>query len=231
MTENCKTLSFEFFTPKTASGLDKLVNIAKDFEAVHAEYFSVTFGAGGSTQQGTLDTCRSLFDATKTPIAPHISGIGSDKEAISLSLNAYKDKGLKKLVVLRGDLPSGFGSIGDFPYAVNLIDFINDEFDNYFEIEVGAYPETHPDAVSPEQDLKYFCEKMSRDVEGAVTQFFFDPDVYFKFVEDCEKLGCSKPITPGIMPITGKDALIRMAKNCGAKLPDSLITKLDTYSE
>ena len=231
MEKNSKTLSFEFFPPKTASGLDKLVNIAKDFEAVPAEYFSVTFGAGGSTQQGTLDTCRSLFDATKTPIAPHISGIGSDKEQISLSLSAYKDKGLKKLVVLRGDLPSGFGSIGDFPYAVNLIDFIIDEFENYFEIEVGSYPETHPEAVSPEQDLKYFCEKMSREVQGAVTQFFYNPDVYFKFIENCEKLGCSKPITPGIMPIVSKDALIRMAKNCGAKLPNSLIKQLDTYSK
>ena len=231
MEKNSKTLSFEFFPPKTASGLEKLIHIAKDFEAVPAEYFSVTFGAGGSTQRGTLDACRSLFDATKIPIAPHISGIGSDKEAISLSLNAYKNKGLKKLVVLRGDLPSGFGSIGDFPYAVNLIDFINDEFDNYFDIEVGAYPETHPEAVSPEKDLKYFCEKMSRNVEGAVTQFFFDPDVYFKFVENCEKLGCIKPITPGIMPITNKDNLMRMAKNCGAKLPNSLISQLDTYSQ
>ena len=211
MEKNSKTLSFEFFPPKTASGLEKLINIAQDFEAVPAEYFSVTFGAGGSTQQGTLDTCRLLFDATKTPIAPHISGIGSDKEAILQSLHAYKDKGLKKLVVLRGDLPSGFGSIGDFPYAVNLIDFIIDEFENYFEIEVGSYPETHPEAVSPEQDLKYFCEKMSREVEGAVTQFFYNPDVYFKFIENCEKLGCNKPITPGIMPIVNKDALIRMA--------------------
>ena len=231
MEENSKTLSFEFFPPKTASGLERLNNIAQAFEVVPAEYFSVTFGAGGSTQQGTLDTCSSLFDATKTPIAPHISGIGSDKEAILQSLYAYKDKGLKKLVVLRGDLPSGFGSIGDFPYAVNLIDFIIDEFENYFEIEVGSYPETHPEAVSPEQDLKYFCEKMSREVQGAVTQFFYNPDVYFKFIENCEKLGCSKPITPGIMPIVSKDALIRMAKNCGAKLPNSLIKQLDTYSK
>ena len=231
MEKNSKTLSFEFFPPKTASGLEKLIHIAQDFEAVPAEYFSVTFGAGGSTQQGTLDTCRSLFDATKTPIAPHISGIGSDKEQISLSLSAYKDKGLKKLVVLRGDLPSGFGSIGDFPYAVNLIDFIIDEFENYFKIEVGSYPETHPEAVSPEQDLKYFCEKMSREVEGAVTQFFYNPDVYFKFIENCKKLGCNKPITPGIMPIVSKGALIRMAKNCGAKLPNSLIKQLDTYSK
>ena len=231
MEKNSKTFSFEFFPPKTASGSQKLIDLAKIFEAVPADYFSVTFGAGGSTQQGTLDTCRSLFDATRTPIAPHISGIGSDKESISLALSAYKDKGLKKLVVLRGDLPSGHGSIGDFRYAVDLIDFINEEYDNYFEIEVGAYPETHPEAVSPDHDLKYFCEKMSREVQGAVTQFFFDADVYFRFVENCKKLGCDKPITAGIMPISNKDALIRMANNCGAKLPDSLIKQLDSYSE
>ena len=231
MEKNSKTISFEFFPPKTASGSQKLIDLAKIFEAVPADYFSVTFGAGGSTQQGTLDTCRSLFDATRTPIAPHISGIGSDKESISLALSAYKDKGLKKLVVLRGDLPSGHGSIGDFRYAVDLIDFINEEYDNYFEIEVGAYPETHPEAVSPDHDLKYFCEKMSREVQGAVTQFFFDADVYFRFVENCKKLGCDKPITAGIMPISNKGALIRMANNCGAKLPDSLIKQLDSYSE
>ena len=231
MEKNSKTFSFEFFPPKTASGSQKLIDLAKIFEAVPADYFSVTFGAGGSTQQGTLDACKSLFDATKTPVAPHISGIGSDKESISLALNAYKDKGLKKLVVLRGDLPSGHGSIGDFRYAVDLIDYINEEYDNYFEIEVGAYPETHPEAVSPDHDLKYFCEKMSREVQGAVTQFFFDTDVYFRFVENCKKLGCDKPITAGIMPISNKDSLIRMANNCGAKLPDSLIKQLDSYSE
>ena len=231
MEKNSKTISFEFFPPKTASGSKKLIDLAKIFEAVPADYFSVTFGAGGSTQQGTLDACRSLFDATKTPIAPHISGIGSDKESISHALNAYKDKGLKKLVVLRGDLPSGHGSIGDFRYAVDLIDYINEEYDNYFEIEVGAYPETHPEAVSPDHDLKYFCEKMSREVQGAVTQFFFDTDVYFRFVENCKKLGCDKPITAGIMPISNKDSLIRMANNCGAKLPDSLIKQLDSYSK
>ena len=231
MEKNSKTISFEFFPPKTASGSKKLIDLAKIFEAVPADYFSVTFGAGGSTQQGTLDTCRSLFDATKTPIAPHISGIGSDKESISHALNAYKEKGFKKLVVLRGDLPSGHGSIGDFRYAVDLIDYINEEYDNYFEIEVGAYPETHPEAVSPDHDLKYFCEKMSREVQGAVTQFFFDTDVYFRFVENCKKLGCDKPITAGIMPISNKDSLIRMANNCGAKLPDSLIKQLDSYSE
>ena len=230
MEQNSRTFSFEFFPPKTTLGLEKLIKIAQEFETVPAEYFSVTFGAGGSTQQGTLDACESLFDNTKIPIAPHISGIGSDRESLSAILNKYKDKGLKKLVVLRGDLPSGYGAIGDFPYAVNLIDFINKEFNEYFEIEVGAYPETHPEAISAEQDLIYFCEKMSRRVNGAVTQFFYDPDMYFKFTENCKKLGCEKPITPGIMPINDKDSLMRMAKNCGTNLPSSLLKQLNNYS-
>ena len=159
MAKNSKTFSFEFFPPKTASGQEKVISLGKEFESVPAEYYSVTFGAGGSTQQGTIDTCRSLFNATKVPIAPHISGIGSDKSSIKSMLQLYKDEGFKKLVVLRGDLPSGFGSVGDFPYAINLIEFINESFENYFEIEVGAYPETHPEAVSSEDDIQHFCQK------------------------------------------------------------------------
>ena len=229
MAKNSKTFSFEFFPPKTDSGLENLTSLAQKLETVPAEYFSVTFGAGGSTQQGTLDTCRSLFDSTKVPVAPHISGIGSNKESIALTLQAYKEYGFKKLVVLRGDLPSGYGSIGDFPYAIHLIEFIQNKFDNYFDIEVGAYPETHPDANSPEDDLMYFCDKFSAGAKGAVTQFFFDADVYFRFVENCAKLGVEQPITPGIMPIMSKDGLMRMARNCGAKVPSALIDKLEKF--
>ena len=229
MAKNSKTFSFEFFPPKTDSGLENLTSLAQKLETVPAEYFSVTFGAGGSTQQGTLDTCKSLFDSTKVPVAPHISGIGSNKESIALTLQAYKEYGFKKLVVLRGDLPSGYGSIGDFPYAIHLIEFIQNKFDNYFDIEVGAYPETHPDANSPEDDLMYFCDKFSAGAKGAVTQFFFDADVYFRFVENCAKLGVEQPITPGIMPIMSKDGLMRMARNCGAKVPSALIDKLEKF--
>ena len=129
MAKNSKTFSFEFFPPKTDSGLENLTSLAQKLETVPADYFSVTFGAGGSTQQGTLDTCKSIFDSTKVPVAPHISGIGSDKESIGRTLQAYKEYGFKRLVVLRGDLPSGYGSIGDFPYAINLIEFIQTKFD------------------------------------------------------------------------------------------------------
>ena len=231
MAKNSKTFSFEFFPPKTASGQENIITLGQKFESVPAEYFSVTFGAGGSTQQGTIDTCRSLFRSTKVPIAPHISGIGSDKDTIKTMLQLYKNEGFKKLVVLRGDLPSGFGSIGDFPYAVNLIEFINEGFGEYFAIEVGAYPETHPEAKSPEDDIKHFCQKISAGAKGAVTQFFFNPDVYFRFVENCQKLGMDKPITPGIMPINNRDGLIRMARNCGANIPLSLLEKLNSFSD
>ncbi len=229
MAKNSKTFSFEFFPPKTDSGLENLTSLAQKLETVPADYFSVTFGAGGSTQQGTLDTCKSIFDSTKVPVAPHISGIGSDKESIARTLQAYKEYGFKRLVVLRGDLPSGYGSIGDFPYAIDLIEFIQAKFDNYFEIEVGAYPETHPEAKSPEDDIKHFCEKVSAGANGAVTQFFFDADVYFRFIDNCAKLGVEQPITPGIMPIMSKDGLMRMAGNCGAKIPSSLIDSLEKF--
>lgn len=229
MAKNSKTYSFEFFPPKTDSGLENLTSLAQKLETVPADYFSVTFGAGGSTQQGTLDTCKSIFDSTKVPVAPHISGIGSDKESIARALQAYKEYGFKRLVVLRGDLPSGYGSIGDFPYAIDLIEFIQAKFDNYFEIEVGAYPETHPEAKSPEDDIKHFCEKVSAGANGAVTQFFFDADVYFRFIDNCAKLGVEQPITPGIMPIMSKDGLMRMAGNCGAKIPSSLIDSLEKF--
>lgn len=229
MAKNSKTFSFEFFPPKTDSGLENLTSLAQKLETVPADYFSVTFGAGGSTQQGTLDTCKSIFDSTKIPVAPHISGIGSDKESIARALQAYKEYGFKRLVVLRGDLPSGYGSIGDFPYAIDLIEFIQAKFDNYFEIEVGAYPETHPEAKSPEDDIKHFCEKVSAGANGAVTQFFFDADVYFRFIDNCAKLGVEQPITPGIMPIMSKDGLMRMAGNCGAKIPSSLIDSLEKF--
>ena len=229
MAKNSKTFSFEFFPPKTDSGLENLTSLAQKLETVPADYFSVTFGAGGSTQQGTLDTCKSIFDSTKVPVAPHISGIGSDKESIARTLQAYKEYGFKRLVVLRGDLPSGYGSIGDFPYAIHLIEFIQTKFDNYFKIEVGDYPETHPEAKSPEDDIKHFCEKVSAGANGAVTQFFFDADVYFRFIDNCAKLGVEQPITPGIMPIMSKDGLMRMAGNCGAKIPSSLIDSLEKF--
>ncbi len=231
MEKNSKTISFEFFPSKTDSGKEKLISAAKTFETLSAEYFSVTFGASGSTRKGTLETCVELYNSTKTPIAPHISGIGSTKEEIEAILKEYVDLGFKRLFVLRGDLPSGFGSVGDFRYAIDLINFIKKNYDNYFRIKVGAYPEVHPEALSAEVDLKHFIEKLDAGADGAVTQFFYEPSSYIDFLNNCIKLGVTAPITPGIMPITNKDALIRMSKSCGAKLPKPLIDKLSRFDK
>ena len=167
-----------------------------------------------------LDTCKSLFDSTKVPVAPHISGIGSNKESIALTLQAYKEYGFKRLVVLRGDLPSGYGSKGDFPYAIHLIEFIQNKFDNYFDIEVGAYPETHPEAKSPEDDLKYFCDKLSAGAKGAVTQFFFDAETFLRFRDKCVKQGIEGEIVPGILPVSNYKTLVKFANLTNVYVPD-----------
>jgi len=231
MEENSRIVSFEFFPPKTDSGKEKLISISKTFEAMSADYFSVTFGAGGSTKRGTLETCVELYNSTKTPIVPHISGIGSTKEDIKDMLDEYVELGFKRLMVLRGDLPSGFGSIGDFSYAIDLISFIKEHYENYFYIGVGAYPEVHPEALNAEEDLSHFAEKVKAGANSAVTQFFYEPSSYIEFVNKCAKMGVKTAITPGIMPITNKDLLIRMCKSCGAKLPKSLVSKLSDFDD
>tara|TARA_B100000482_G_scaffold168466_1_gene133828 strand:+ start:348 stop:1190 length:843 start_codon:yes stop_codon:yes gene_type:complete len=231
MEENSKTVSFEFFPPKTDSGKVKLISTSKAFEEMSADHFSVTFGAGGSTKRGTLETCVELYNSTKTSIVPHISGIGSTKEDIKCMLDEYIELGFKKLMVLRGDLPSGFGSTGDFSYAIDLIKFIKENYENYFYIGVGAYPEVHPEALNAEEDLNHFVEKVKAGANNAVTQFFYEPSSYIEFVNKCIKKGITTEITPGIMPITNKNSLIRMCKGCGAKLPKSLVSKLSEFDD
>ena len=229
MEGNSKIVSFEFFPPKTDSGKEKLISVAKTFKKISAEYFSVTFGAGGSTKAGTLETCVELYNSTKTLTVPHISGIGSTKEDIKDILDEYVELGFKRLMVLRGDLPSGFGPIGEFSYAIDLINFIREHYENYFYIGVGAYPEVHPEALNAQEDLNYFVEKVNAGANGAVTQFFYDPSSYIDFINECNKKGVTTAITPGIMPIKNKDSLIRMSKSCGAKLPNSLVSKLSEF--
>lgn len=231
MEENSKTISFEFFPPKTVLGKEKLILVAKTLEESSTEHFSVTFGAGGSTQSGTLETCIDLSNYTETQIVPHISGIGSSKEDIKIILDKYVKHGFNRLMVLRGDLPSGFGSIGNFPYAADLIKFIKENYDNYFHIGVGAYPEVHPEALNAEEDLNHFIEKLNIGANSAVTQFFYSPKSYIEFLNKCTQKGVVTPITPGIMPITDKDSLIKMSKSCGAKLPKNLISKLSEFDD
>ena len=220
--------SFEFFPPKTEKGKENLLKITKKLSAFSPEYFSVTYGAGGSTREGTVETCVAIKKIGQEA-RPHLSGIGASKTAIKEILNEYKKNGLKRIVALRGDLPSGLGGLGDFPYALDLIKFIK-KIEGNFSIEVAAYPEVHPDAESENLDFNNFVDKISAGADGAITQFFFEEDVYYRFMEKCEKTGLTIPVTPGIMPIHDFEALIRMAKNCSANIPVWLTERMERYS-
>ena len=220
--------SFEFFPPKTDKGKDDLINLIKRLSHFSPEYFSVTYGAAGSTRKGTLETCVSIKNLGQNT-CPHLSGIGSSKSVIKEILNEYKGYGLTRVVALRGDLPSGIGGFGDFPYALDLIKFIKREQES-FSIEVAAYPEVHPDAESENTDFENFLNKVEAGADGAITQFFFEEDSYFRFVEKCEKENVTIPIIPGIIPIHDFEALLRMAKNCSANVPMWLKEGMQKYS-
>ena len=220
--------SFEFFPPKTEKGKENLINLIKRLSHFSPEYFSVTYGAAGSTRKGTLETCVSIKNLGQNT-CPHLSGIGSSKSEIKEILNEFKGYGLTRVVALRGDLPSGIGGFGDFPYALDLIKFIKREQES-FSIEVAAYPEVHPDAESENTDFENFLNKVEAGADGAITQFFFEEDSYFKFVEKCEKENVTIPIIPGIMPIHDFESLVRMAKNCSANIPLWLKEGMQKYS-
>ena len=220
--------SVEFFPPKTEKGKENLINLIKRLSHFSPEYFSVTYGAAGSTRKGTLETCVSIKNLGQNT-CPHLSGIGSSKSVIKEILNEYKGYGLTRVVALRGDLPSGMVGFGDFPYALDLIKFIKREQES-FSIEVAAYPEVHPDAESENTDFENFLNKVEAGADGAITQFFFEEDSYFKFVEKCEKENVTIPIIPGIMPIHDFESLVRMAKNCSANVPLWLKEGMQKYS-
>ena len=220
--------SFEFFPPKTEKGKENLINLIKRLSHFSPEYFSVTYGAAGSTRKGTLETCVSIKNLGQNT-CPHLSGIGSSKSVIKEILNELKSYRLTRIVALRGDLPSGVGGFGDFPYALDLIKFIKKEQES-FSIEVAAYPEVHPDAESENTDFENFLNKVEAGADGAITQFFFEEDSYFKFVEKCEKENVTIPIIPGIMPIHDFESLVRMAKNCSANVPLWLKEGMQKYS-
>lgn len=227
-----QTFSFEFFPPKTDEGKEKLQAVRDQLGALKPKYFSVTFGAGGSTQQGTLETVldikQSGFDA-----APHISCIGTKKATITQLLDTYKANGITHLVTLRGDLPSGSGNVsgGDFNYANELVSFIRKEYGDYFFIEVAAYPEFHPQAKNAFADLDNFKRKVEAGANSAITQYFFNPDAYFRFVDECEKRQVNIPIVPGIMPITNYTQLARFSDMCGAEIPRWIRKRLESYAD
>lgn len=222
--------SFEFFPPKTAEGTEKLIKVREKLGAVKPKYFSVTFGAGGSTQQGTFDTVTSIQQAGYQA-APHLSCIGSNKENIREILKDYMKKGINRIVTLRGDMPSGTHEIGEFRYANELVEFIRSETNDYFHIEVAAYPEFHPQATSAEDDLNNFKRKIEAGANSAITQYFFNPDAYFRFVNDCEDLNINIPIVPGIMPITNYTQLARFSDMCGAEIPRWIRKRLESYGD
>ena len=231
METNSKNLSFEFYPPKTDLGNEKLLSLAKELALFKPEYFSVTFGAGGSTQQGTFNTCLALQNKTNVEPCAHISGVTSNKEQIKSILDSYKEAGFKKLVVLRGDLPSGVGGYGDFKYAKDLLEYIKSLYGNQFHLQVGAYPEVHPQAKSADDDFIHFSNKVKAGADGAITQFFFSPEAYYEFMDRSEKANLGIPITPGLITITNKESLLRMASNCGAKIPKEVVKDLDGLND
>ena len=222
--------SFEFFPPKTPEGAEKLSKVRDTLGALNPKYFSVTFGAGGSTQQGTFDTITSIQEAGFNA-APHLSCIGSTKENIREILKSYMDKGINRIVALRGDMPSGTHDIGEFRFANELVDFIRNETNDHFHIEVAAYPEFHPQATSAEDDLNNFKRKIEAGANSAITQYFFNPDAYFRFVDDCEDLNIAVPIVPGIMPITNYTQLARFSDMCGSEIPRWIRKRLESYGD
>ncbi|NOT68924.1 MAG: methylenetetrahydrofolate reductase [NAD(P)H] [Methylophilaceae bacterium] len=227
---NNPAISFEFFPPKTTEGIAKLRETRKQLAQLNPKFFSVTFGAGGSTRDRTMDTVleiqREGFDA-----APHISCISSSKEEIRQLLSDYKNANIRHLVALRGDVPSGEVSAGDFRYANELVTFIRQETGDWFQIEVAAYPEFHPESSSPTADLQHFKNKVDAGANAAITQYFYNADSYFRFMDQCGALGINIPIVPGVMPIYNYTQLARFSGVCGAEIPRWLRLRLQEYGD
>jgi methylenetetrahydrofolate reductase (NADPH) len=223
-------LSIEFFPPKTPEGVEKLRTVRKALYALKPEFCSVTFGAGGSTQAGTFATVSEILQEGVSA-ASHFSCVGATKTTVREQLATLKSMGVKRLVALRGDLPSGYGAGGEFHYASDLVAFIRAETGDYFHIEVAAYPEIHPQAKSPAGDLQAFEAKVKAGANSAITQYFYNSDAYFRFVEDADALGLTVPIVPGIMPITSSTQLMRFSDACGAEIPRWIRLRLQAFGD
>lgn len=223
-------ISIEFFPPKTPEGMDKLRAARNQLAALKPEFFSVTFGAGGSTRDRTLETVleiqREGFEA-----APHLSCIGSTKDDIRAILQTYRQHGIKRIVALRGDLPSGMAEPGELRYASELVAFIRQETGDSFKLEVAAYPEIHPQAKNAPDDLRHFADKMKAGANSAITQYFFNADAYFRFVDEARALGVQAPIVPGIMPIGNFSQLARFSDACGADIPRWIRKRMEAYGD
>jgi methylenetetrahydrofolate reductase (NADPH) len=225
-----RTFSLEFFPPKTPEGIDKLRDARSKLAQLRPEFFSVTFGAGGSTRDRTLETVLEIQSAGLAA-APHLSCVASTRESIREILATYRGNGIRHIVALRGDLPSGMAEPGEFRYANELVDFIRQETGDWFQIEIAAYPEMHPQARSYRDDLTNFKRKADAGANAAITQYFFNADAYFNFVDDCAALGVTLPIVPGIMPISNFSQLSRFSAACGAEIPRWLDNKMRSYGD
>ena len=223
-------ISIEFFPPKTPEGVEKLTVVRQKLYALKPQFFSCTYGAGGSTQDGTLQTVQAIL-ADGFQAAPHFSCIGATRASVRAQLATFKAAGIQRMVALRGDLPSGYGGFGEFKYASELIEFIRAETGDHFHIEVGCYPEVHPQAKSPEADLLAYLAKVRAGASSAITQYFYNADAYFRFVEDTDALGATLPVVPGIMPIISSTQLMRFSDACGAEIPRWIRLRLQAFGD
>jgi len=224
-------ISFEFFPPRTAEQKLILESTWQKLAPLKPDYLSVTFGAGGSTLEATREAVEALAVQTDVPVAPHISCMAQSEEMLRGILTAYREMGVRRLVVLRGDRPEGLSGPGPFQYANELVSFIRREFGDIFHIEVACYPEFHPESRSPETEFRYFKEKVDAGADGATTQYFYNTDCYFQFLDDCERNGIDIPITPGIMPITNYESLVRFSAMCGAEIPRWMRKRLEAFGD
>ncbi|HFD80293.1 MAG TPA: methylenetetrahydrofolate reductase [NAD(P)H] [Gammaproteobacteria bacterium] len=226
-----RVYSFEFFPPKTEEGVARLRQTREQLARLEPRFFSVTFGAGGSTRERTFETVRDIQQESGIEAAPHLSCVGSTRDSIREILDAYRREGIRHIVALRGDLPSGMGRAGEFRYANELVEFIRAETGDHFHIEVAAYPEFHPQAPNAEVDLLNFKRKVEAGADSAITQYFYNPYAYYHFIERCEQLGIDLPIVPGIMPITNYTQLARFSDMCGAEIPRWIRKRLEAYGD
>jgi len=227
---NGKTFSFEFFPPQTDEGAHKLRATRKQLAQLRPAFFSVTYGAGGSTQERTVGTVLEI-KSDGQEVAPHISCIGTSKTKVRELIDRYRGAGIHRLVALRGDLPSGMVEAGEFRYASDLVAYVREVYGAAIHIEVAAYPEYHPQARSAEEDIRNFKRKVDAGASGAITQYFYNTDAYFAFVDECQALGIAIPIIPGVMPITRFSQLARFSDACGAEIPRWIRRKLEGYGD
>jgi len=226
-----KTFSFEFFPPRSAEAERVLLESKTKLAALQPDYFSVTYGAGGSAREKTLEAAVSIRESTSIPVAPHLSCINSSKDEISDVLDHYREMEFKHLVVIRGDLPSDGKNRGEFKYASELVAFIRNTTGDYFSIDVACYPEIHPESRSVEVEFENFKRKVDAGANSAITQYFYNPYAYYEFINNCERQNISLPVVPGVMPIINCEQLIRFSDKCGAEVPRWILRRLETYGD